>query len=104
MFFSTIDLVSGYHQVAVAEHDRHRTGLYEHLRMPMGVCNGPATFQRLMQVTMNDLIFQIMLVYLDDILIFSRTFAEHLERVEVVLAGYWSENKTGEVSLSAAES
>ncbi|KAL2095623.1 hypothetical protein ACEWY4_007771 [Coilia grayii] len=90
-FFSSIDLASGYHQVAVSEHDRHKTafttpfGLYEHLRMPMGVCNGPATFQRLMQATMNDLIFQILLVYLDDICLFSSTFSEHLERLDIVL-------------------
>ncbi|KAI3359260.1 hypothetical protein L3Q82_002779 [Scortum barcoo] len=73
-YFSTIDLASGYHQVAVDESGRHKTafttpfGLFEYLRMPMGVCSGPATFQRLMQATMNDLIFEIMLVYLDDIL------------------------------------
>ncbi len=90
-FFSSIDLASGYHQVAVAEKDWHKTafttlfGLYEHLRMPMGVCNGPATFQRLMQTTMSDLIFQIMLVYLDDILVFSKTFPEHLERLRTAL-------------------
>lgn len=90
-FFSSIDLASGYHQVAVAEHDRHKTafttpfGLYEHLRMPFGVCNGPATFQRLMQATMNDLVFQILLVYLDDICLFSNTFSEHLERLDLVL-------------------
>lgn len=90
-FFSTIDLASGYHQVAVKEQDQHKTafttpfGLYEYLRMPMGVCNGPATFQRLMQTAMNDLIFQIMLVFLDDILLFSKTFKEHLERVDIVL-------------------
>lgn len=89
-FFSSIDLASGYHQVAMAEKDRHKTafttpfGLYEHLRMPMGVCNGPATFQRLMQTTMNDLIFQILLVYLDDILVFSKTFPEHLVRLRTV--------------------
>ncbi|XP_067381076.1 uncharacterized protein [Channa argus] len=74
-YFSTIDLASGYHQVVVDEQDRHKTafttlfGLFEYLRMPMAVCNGPATFQRLMQVTMNDLIFEMMLVYLDDILV-----------------------------------
>lgn len=60
-------------------------GLYECVRMPFGVCNGPATFQRLMQVTMSDLVFQILLVYLDDILVFSETFKQHLERLETVL-------------------
>ncbi len=73
-FFSSIDLASGYHQVAVHEHDRHKTafttplGIVEYCRMPFGVCNGPSTFQRLMQTTMGDLVFQIMLVYLNDIL------------------------------------
>lgn len=90
-FFSTIDLASGYHQVAMHERDRDKTafttpfGLYEYVRMPFGVCNGPATFQRLMQVTMSDLIFQILLVYLDDILVFSETFEQHLKRLETVL-------------------
>lgn len=88
--FSTIDLASGYHQVVMEESDRNKTafttpfGLFEYLRMPMGVCNGPATFQRLMQATMSDLIFDIMLVYLDDILVYSTTFESHLERLETV--------------------
>lgn len=91
-YFSTVDLASGYHQVMVDERDRHKTafttpfGLFEYLRMPMGVCNGPATFQRLMQATMNDLIFEIMLVYLDDILVYSSTFQSHLERLDIVFA------------------
>lgn len=74
-------------------HERDRTktafttpfGLYEYVRMPFGVCNGPATFQRLMQVTTSDVIFQILLVYLDDILVFSETFEQQLERLETVL-------------------
>lgn len=54
--------------------------------MPTGVYNGPATFERSMQATMNDLIFQIMdfgmdFKYLDDILVLSKTFREHLERL-----------------------
>lgn len=90
-YFSTIDLASSHHQVAVEERDRYNTafctpfGLHEYLRLPFGVCNGPATFQRLMQATMNDLVFQIMLVYLDDILVYSQTFPEHLERLYRVL-------------------
>lgn len=89
-YFSTIDLASGYHQVAMDEKDRQKTafttpfGLFEYVRMPMGVCNGPATFQRLMQATMSDLIFDIMLVYLDDILVYSPTFESHLERLDIV--------------------
>lgn len=90
-YFSTIDLVSCYHQVVVEECDRHKTafstpfGLHEYLRLPFGVCNGPATFQNLMLATMNDLVFQIMLVYLDNILMYSQTFPEHLKRLDRVL-------------------
>lgn len=88
--FSTIDLASGYHQVAVHEKDRPKTafttpfGLYEFRRMPFGLCNAPATFQRLMQAIMSDLVFQIVLIYLDDLLVYSSTFHEHLVRLETV--------------------
>ncbi|KAL0151937.1 hypothetical protein M9458_052744 [Cirrhinus mrigala] len=90
-FFSTVDLASGYHQIAVSDRDRAKTafttpfGLFEYQRMPFGVCNGPSTFQLLMQAVMSDLIFQVLIVYLDDILLFSQTFEEHLERLEIVL-------------------
>lgn len=76
--------------MAMDDRDRHKTafttpfGLFEYVRMPMGVCNGPATFQRLMQATMSDLIFDIMLVYLDDILVYSLSFESHLERLDLV--------------------
>lgn len=89
--FSSIDLASGYHQVAVHEKDRHKTafitpfGLYEYQRMPFGLCNAPATFQRLMQAIMSDLVFQMVLVYLDDLLVYSSTFEGHLVRLETVL-------------------
>ena len=53
--------------------------------MPFGLCNAPACFAPLMQACLNEQIFQILLVYLDDILIFSKTFEEHLERLEMVL-------------------
>lgn len=89
--FSSIDLTSGYHQVAVHEKDRHKTafitpfGLFEYQRMPFGLCNAPATFQRLMQTIMSDLVFQMVLVYLDDLLVYSSTFERHLVRLETVL-------------------
>lgn len=90
-FFSTLDLASGYQQVAMDKEDQHKTafitpfGLYEFKRMPFGLCNAPSTFQRLMTSGMNDMLFRILLVYLDDILIFSRTFQEHLDRLKSVL-------------------
>ena len=90
-WFSTLDLASGFNQIGVTEEDKAKTafitpfGLFEYNRMPFGLCNAPACFARLMQACLNEQIFQILLVYLDDILIFSKTFEEHLERLEMVL-------------------
>ena len=89
-WFSTIDLLSGYHQVAMAEEDAHKTafitpfGLYEYVRMPFGLCNAPGTFQRLMQACLGDEFFSSLLCYLDDILVYSCTFEEHLLRLNLV--------------------
>ena len=57
-------------------------GLFEYTRMPMGLTSAPATFQRLMHATMLDFMFQFLLVYLDDLLVYSKTFDEHLEYLE----------------------
>lgn len=89
-WFSTLDLASGYNQVPVAEGDRAKTafctpfGLFEFNRMPFGLCNSPSTFQRLMERIFGDQSFQSLLLYLDDIIIFSTSFDEHLKRLELV--------------------
>lgn len=89
-WFSTLDLASGFNQVAMDPADRHKTafitpfGLYEYNRMPFGLTNAPATFSRLMQRCLNELIFQILLVYLDDIIVYSETFKDHLDRLDRV--------------------
>ena len=59
-------------------------GLYEFIRMPFGLCNSPSTFQRLMEACLGDKNFEILLLYLDDILVFSKSFEEHLQRLEIV--------------------
>ena len=90
-FFSTLDLASGYHQIAMHPDDQHKTafvtpmGLFEYTRMPMGLSSAPATFQRLMQSTMSNFIFQFLLVYLDDLLVYSKTFDEHLAHLDRLL-------------------
>lgn len=89
-YFSTLDLTSGYWQVEVAEQDKHKTafstpvGLFEANRMPFGLQNAPATFQRLMTCCFGDLNFTHLLIYLDDLIIFAKTFDEHLERLQLV--------------------
>ena len=88
--FSSLDLHSGYYQVAMHEDDMHKTafvcpfGLFEYTRLPFGLMNAPATFQRLMQTTMSEYIYRILLVYLDDLLVFSKNFEEHLDSLQKV--------------------
>lgn len=90
-WFSTIDLASGYNQVPVAEQDRPKTafctpfGLFEFNRMPFGLCNAPSTFQRLMQRMFGDQQGQSLLLYLDDIVVYSSSVEQHLQRLEMVL-------------------
>ncbi|KAL7857047.1 hypothetical protein SRHO_G00159460 [Serrasalmus rhombeus] len=89
--FSTLDLTSGYNQVLMAEKDKQKTafctpfGLFEFNQMPFGLCNAPSTFQRLMERIFGDERFQSLLLYLDDIVVFSSSFESHLQRLDMVL-------------------
>uniref|UniRef100_A0A3P9MEE5 Gypsy retrotransposon integrase-like protein 1 n=1 Tax=Oryzias latipes TaxID=8090 RepID=A0A3P9MEE5_ORYLA len=89
-WFSTLDLASGYWQVAMDAKDREKTafttplGLFEFNRMPFGLCNAPATFQRLMQQCLSRQLSESLLVYLDDIIIYSPDFSSHLQDLEGV--------------------
>ena len=92
-FFSTMDLKSGFWQVKMAKDSQQYTaftvgsmGVYEFLRMPYGLCNAPVTFQRLMQNCLGELNLTYALIYLDDVIVFSRTEEEHLHRLRVVFA------------------
>ena len=91
MYFSTLDLTSGYNQVRVAEEDIPKTafvtkyGLFESPFMSFGLCNAPATFQRVMELALQGLQWATCLIYIDDIIVFSATEDEHLERLRGVL-------------------
>ena len=90
-WFSTLDLLSGYWQVEVAERDREKTafatesGLFEFKVMPFGLCNAPVTFQRLMDLVLAGVQWSHCLVYLDDIIVVGRSFHDHLQNPSVVL-------------------
>ncbi|GBG77800.1 hypothetical protein CBR_g25731 [Chara braunii] len=88
---SKIDLKSGYHQIEVDPADQHKTafktrdGLYEFTVMPFGLTNTLATFQSLMVKVLREQIGRFVVVYLNDILIFSKSMEEHLKHLEEVM-------------------
>lgn len=88
--FSTLDLASGYWQVELDKKSQEKTafycrkGLFEFTVMPFGLCNAPSTFQRLMDLVLNGFLWNFCTVYLDDIVIFSPSFDEHLVHIQKV--------------------
>ena len=91
-YFTTLDVAAGYWQVPLKEEDMQKTafsmhtGLWKFAVMPVGLCGVPASFQRLMEIRLTGLKCESCLVYLDDIIIFTHAFQEHLSRLESVLS------------------
>ena len=89
-YFTTLDLASGYWQIGLDEDAKQKSafctpnGLYQFKVMPFGLTNAPATFQRLMERILTGLQWQTCLVYIDDIIIFSKTFDEHITHLAEV--------------------
>jgi len=89
-WFSTLDLKSGYWQIKIDPKDKEKTafsignGLWQFTVMPFGLCNAPATFQRLMEKVLHGLLSKICLVYLDDVIIFGKNFNEILNNLKMV--------------------
>lgn len=89
-WYSTLDLASGYWQVEVDPRDKEKTafitpmGLYQWERMPFGLCNAPATFQRLMQRCLGEQVNDFLLIYFDDVILYSSDFDSHLAHLEQV--------------------
>ena len=89
-YFSVMDLSSGYWQLGVHPHDQDKTafvtadGLYNFKVMPYGLCNSGATFERLMELILTGLHWSTCLIYVDDIICFSKTVEEHMRRLDEI--------------------
>ena len=97
-FFSTLDLAAGYWQISIDPQDRHKTafitkyGLYEHVRMGLGLFNAPATFQRVMNLFLRGLSWNETLAYLDDVMILRKDFEDSIQNLRKVFIRFHQYN------------
>ena len=94
----TIDLISGYWQCKMAPQSKDRSafnshmGLFEFKVLPYGMCNAPATFQRLIKIVLRVFLWERCLCYIDDVIVFGETFEKTLENLELVFGRFRSAN------------
>ena len=97
-WFSTLDLASGYNQVAMDPESKHKTafstrkGLFQYTVMPFGLANSPSSFERLMEKVLAGLQWERAVLYLDDVICFGKTFTESLNNLEEVLIRFRKAN------------
>jgi hypothetical protein len=90
-YFSVVDCFSGFWQIKIAEEDKMKTvfsvpsGHYNILRLPFGLSNSPASFQRLMDIVLRDLVGTECYTFIDDVIVYGNTIEEHARRLEHVL-------------------
>jgi Reverse transcriptase (RNA-dependent DNA polymerase) len=89
---SALNALSGFHQMTMEDEDKEKTlfrshrGLWQFKRMPFGLRNGPSIFQRMMQSILAPFLWTFSLVYIDDIVVYSKSYKEHLEHLDQVLS------------------
>ncbi|KAE8217699.1 hypothetical protein CF319_g8269 [Tilletia indica] len=89
--YSSLDAIRGYHQLPVREEDRWKTaftchrGLFQYKTVPFGLRNAPAVFQRLMDSLLGELRWKVAVVYIDDVVVATRTMSEHVAALELLL-------------------
>jgi Reverse transcriptase (RNA-dependent DNA polymerase) len=90
-FFSVCDALSGFNQMEIKQEDQEKTafhmhlGLFQFICVPFGIQSGPACFQRIMNETLAPWLWVFTLVYIDDIIVYSKTFEKHVEHLDTVL-------------------
>jgi hypothetical protein len=91
MYFTAIDLLAGFYNLKIRAEDRHKTafstpdGHWEFIRLPMGLKNSPSIFQRLMNIVLTGCLGVYSYIYVDDVIVFSKTAADHLKHLDDVL-------------------